>query len=590
MTELNRSGSKVAFFHVMKTGGMTFRRILSSIYGDSFHLCADPSLDAVKAALAKFDCIEFHPMPYNDYWVVTHAELAAKQRWDLLAQFDVFTMLRDPVDQFLSEYFYLVKIQAQIEPVLKAKGIEFPSSLYEYMESPVVYNEQTAFLAGKHGKPGLVGQADLSEAKETLLRLHANVGLTERFADSMNVFETVTRLNIPDRLIQNQNQNASRPPGEAIPSRTRNAIRERSALDTELYRFGQDLFLEQLARCGPTRHYQFLHDASVNPTKSPIPAGDSLRAVPSAQPSRRCVYLHIPRTAGMTFRRCLLSTYEDNFHICSDPSISAIEAAMAEYNCLVFHVQPYRGDFMIMHGELARNNRWDLLEGADVFTMLRNPVDQVLSRYFHMVERRAFLETFFERDGVAFPESLSEYLDLPASFNNQLSFIVGKYTRLQKNPMTRGDLDDAKEILLRLGTHIGIFERFGNSLHIFETVTGRPVSDKIRNRNENLGRPSLAEVPDEMNDRLREQSALDQELYEFGHALFLEELGRCGPPRHYNFISGPVTVSPANPAAISASIHNASSTSIQNESMESALWWRARSSLSRMFGKRSTPS
>ena len=39
--------AEVAFLHVMKTGGMTMRRVLASVYGEGFHVADDPDLDAM---------------------------------------------------------------------------------------------------------------------------------------------------------------------------------------------------------------------------------------------------------------------------------------------------------------------------------------------------------------------------------------------------------------------------------------------------------------------------------------------------------------------------------------------------------------
>jgi hypothetical protein len=65
VTESANSGKRTIFFHVLKTGGTTFRGILTSIYGDSFQFCEDTSLEAIQASLAKFDALEFHILPYR---------------------------------------------------------------------------------------------------------------------------------------------------------------------------------------------------------------------------------------------------------------------------------------------------------------------------------------------------------------------------------------------------------------------------------------------------------------------------------------------------------------------------------------------
>src|SRR5258705_13920679 len=94
-----RHSRKVVFFHILKTGGMTFRGILSSIYGDRFHVFEDPSIDSFTQALAKFDCLECHTLPYRGYLFDMHAKLAGHRRGELLEGTDGFTMFREPGDQ-----------------------------------------------------------------------------------------------------------------------------------------------------------------------------------------------------------------------------------------------------------------------------------------------------------------------------------------------------------------------------------------------------------------------------------------------------------------------------------------------------------
>ena len=43
-----QSECKTVFLHVPKTGGATFRDIMSSIYGQAFHFCMDPTVAGVR--------------------------------------------------------------------------------------------------------------------------------------------------------------------------------------------------------------------------------------------------------------------------------------------------------------------------------------------------------------------------------------------------------------------------------------------------------------------------------------------------------------------------------------------------------------
>lgn len=263
----NEFSKKAVFLHVMKTGGMTFRRILSSIYGDSFHVVENPEIEAVQAALAKFDCLEFHTSYYQGDYVHMHSKIVAERRWDVLDGTDVFSMFRDPVDQVISQFYYMQQQRALIEPAYLLNGIKFPETIEQYLENPVHVNNQLAFLVGKYRlNPGNdVTREDLETVKKMMVRWNVHPGLTERFAESLHVFETVTGRQVPGKQILNQNQNSGRLPLEAFSEGTKEMIRSMSALDNELYRFAQHKFLQDLAECGPARQYTFVDTAKPAP-------------------------------------------------------------------------------------------------------------------------------------------------------------------------------------------------------------------------------------------------------------------------------------------------------------------------------------
>jgi hypothetical protein len=251
---------------------------------------------------------------------------------------------------------------------------------------------------------------------------------------------------------------------------------------------------------------------------------------------RKAVFFHVLKTGGMTFRGILSSIYGDAFHVCGDPSIDAIIGALARFDCLEFHTLPYRGDFVHMHAELARRRRWDLLAGCDVFAMFRDPVDQAISQYFYMVEKRDFIEPAYRANGVPFPESLEQYAESPWHFNNQLAFLIGKYQLASKEPLRPQDLAEGKDVLLRLQVHAGLMERYADALHVFETVTSRQIPGRrIENRNQNPRRLPLGAIPAAIKEQIRRQSSLDIELYEFARTLFEKDIAECGLGLPYNF-------------------------------------------------------
>lgn len=240
---------QVVFIHLLKTGGTTFRSILRSIYGEQFFVCQDPSIGSVEAALATYECVEFHVATNEHQSLIGHSELFRQRRWDLLRNASIFTMFRDPVDQYLSYYYYLCSIRPSVEPFMNSVGLKFPGSIEEMVTEPISFNDQLAFLLGRrnHGDH-CVNQADLEDAKKILVDLDVHVGLTERFSDAVNVFEAVTQKTVARTEIVDQNRNAARPPRDAVAPSIIEQIRKMNYLDQALYDFGRELLYNDLSR------------------------------------------------------------------------------------------------------------------------------------------------------------------------------------------------------------------------------------------------------------------------------------------------------------------------------------------------------
>lgn len=254
---------QVAFIHITKTGGSTFRDILQKLYGSSFHFCVDPNIASLESVLSRFQAVELHRVTSITKNFFVHQQLVEQKRWDLLAGIPVFAMFRDPVAHYLSYYNYAAQRRDIVEPILNAQGLKFPESLAEFMTWDHTYNQQMASFLGKSDAavPSF-SRTDLDAAKEMLIELRVRVGLTERFGESMHIFETVTGLQIPGRRIRNKNRSAASTVREPLAADVADTIRQRCALDQELYDFSKQLFLRDLELCGPVPEYSFTEEST----------------------------------------------------------------------------------------------------------------------------------------------------------------------------------------------------------------------------------------------------------------------------------------------------------------------------------------
>ncbi len=271
---------KVVFVHVAKTGGSTFRRILEEVYGDAFRQCDARTIEGIEATFAKYDAVELHATNTTTQWFRPLSEIVRLGRWNLLEDTEIFTMLRDPVDRYISNYHYMVSHREFAEAAMAHHGFKFPESLEEIASWPTSYDFQIEFLLGKMPRNAReaipITREDLEELKKGLVRMNVHVGLTERFAESVHVFESITGRQVPGKLILNVNRTPNRPRLEAIPEELRNLIRQRSALEVELYDFGRELFLADLVHSGPIREFRFEEETPTLGVAIPESSADPL--------------------------------------------------------------------------------------------------------------------------------------------------------------------------------------------------------------------------------------------------------------------------------------------------------------------------
>ncbi len=90
--------------------------------------------------------------------------------------------------------------------------------------------------------------------------------------------------------------------------------------------------------------------------------------------SRSFYYLHLPKTAGLTFRRIL----EDYF------GKDEVYPATFRHELPLYPIQNIR-DYRLYYGHLDYAFCEGRLADLRVFTILRHPVQRVLSWYFHVV-------------------------------------------------------------------------------------------------------------------------------------------------------------------------------------------------------------
>jgi hypothetical protein len=231
------------FLHIPKTAGTTFSRVIRRQYPEGTIVGNDP-------ALAHVDLEALKALPEErkrELRVVQgHMPFGVHELFPQPASY--VTILRDPVARMVSHYKHVLRVKHHyLHDQVAARGL----SLAEYARSgmsPELENGQTKLLAGLDDDVMEATAEHLEAAKRHLREHFVLAGLSERFDESLLVLRpllgwknvTYDRVNVAPR-------SAAAP----IDAAAIEAIRERNALDVELYGLCKTLLEERIAAVGP---------------------------------------------------------------------------------------------------------------------------------------------------------------------------------------------------------------------------------------------------------------------------------------------------------------------------------------------------
>lgn len=164
---------------------------------------------------------------------------------------------------------------------------------------------------------------------------------------------------------------------------------------------------------------------------------------------------------------------------------------------------------VLVHGHMTRAHLAKVRPDALVLSMLRDPVDRVISNYFFI---RGQDQT--GRNAPEFPVFVDacKSLSLAEIVNEQHPQVrhwMSDYVSRQLGPI---------EALARFA-HIGVYEDFGGSLNIFQMLLGWPLLDTLPKDNVTEERLRLYEVDPAIIEAIEAANPADMALYD--HAVNL---------------------------------------------------------------------
>lgn len=236
--------------------------------------------------------------------------------------------------------------------------------------------------------------------------------------------------------------------------------------------------------------------------------------------SRRMAFVHIPRTGGTSLGRIMR-------HIYGAQNIAEFYGD-AEENVVNNKIERFRS------AGLEKQSLPDVLIGHFVFefdelsahyaytTMLRRPLDRMISYYFYALRDR---NNYFHSYIVQRRLSLDAFLlsDLSLDFDNyQVRAISGASFESHRERVDEEHLNKAKSNLADRFRCFGLTERFPESVDAFAAAFGWNI--EILPRDNMNSYPGEVSVSQEAVAHVEASNRFDQQLYDFGSALFEERL------------------------------------------------------------------
>lgn len=239
------------------------------------------------------------------------------------------------------------------------------------------------------------------------------------------------------------------------------------------------------------------------------------------------LYLHIPKTGGSTLGDILYEQYNDGSHSKSEQGY--LHAGV--YYVPDGFIRPKgekitdgvlramrRHDVIAILGHFAFGLHRQIGRSARYMTMLRDPIERVLSLYHH-------LRTY---DLLPAEVSVLEFVEGPyvaEANDDQVRRIAGI------EPGVRCNHDSLKLAIQRLTGEfdmVGITERFDASILLAQRTFGWTQRINYLPRLVNQSRHSGASESTEVRNRIREYNRLDVELYDFANGLLDERIKSQG--------------------------------------------------------------